>query len=72
MKLQKRNGTCWLQVDRRVTVDAQTSLDALAAFSLAQMAPIQGRWSRHVVGRRGRAVSRRCGGRQSIEEAQSH
>ena len=43
----------WLQVDRRVTEDAQTSLDALAAFSLAQMAQMQGRWSRHVVGRRG-------------------
>ena len=67
MTLQKRNGTYWLQADRRVTVFAQTSLGTLAGFSPARMAPMQGRLSRHVVGRRGRAVSRRCGGRQSTE-----
>ena len=41
MKLQKRNGTCWLQADRRVTVDDKSSANTLAGFSSVQMAPIE-------------------------------
>ena len=41
MKLQKSNGTFWLQADRRVTVDDKSSANALAGFSSVQMAPIQ-------------------------------
>ena len=41
VKLQKRNGTCWLQADRRVTVDDKSSANASAGFSSVQMAPIQ-------------------------------
>ena len=41
MKLQRRNGTCWLQADRRVTVDKKSSANTLAGFSFVQMAPIQ-------------------------------
>ena len=41
MKLQKRNGTYWLQADRRVTVEDKTSANALAGFSSVKMAPIQ-------------------------------
>ena len=41
VKLQNRNGTYWLQVDRRVTVDDQSSANALAGFSSVQMAPGQ-------------------------------
>ena len=40
VKLQKHNGTYWLQADRRVTVDNKSSANALAGFSLVQMAPI--------------------------------
>ena len=41
MKLQKRNGTCLLQADRRVTVDDKSSANTLAGFSSVQMAPIE-------------------------------
>ena len=41
LKLQKRNGTCWLQADRRVTVDDKSSVNMLTGFSPVQMAPIQ-------------------------------
>ena len=41
VKLQKGNGTFWLQADRRVTVDDKSSANALAGFSSVQMAPIQ-------------------------------
>ena len=41
VKLQKRNGTCWLQADRRVTVDDKSSANSSAGFSSVQMAPIQ-------------------------------
>ena len=40
-KLQKRNGTYWLQADRRVTVDDKSSANTLAGFSRVQMAPKQ-------------------------------
>ena len=41
LKLQKNNGTFWLQSDRRVTVDDKSSANALAGFSSVQMAPMQ-------------------------------
>ena len=41
MKLQKRNGTYWLQADRRATVDDKSSVNMLTGFSLVQMAPTQ-------------------------------
>ena len=41
VKLQKHNGTYWLQADRRVTVDDKSSANALAGFSAVQMAPMQ-------------------------------
>ena len=41
LKLQKRNGTYWLQADRRLTVDDKSSVNTLTGFSPAQMAPIQ-------------------------------
>ena len=41
VKLQKRNGTHWLQSDRRVTVDDKSSANALAGFTSVQVAPIQ-------------------------------
>ena len=41
MKLQKRNGTYWLQADRRVKVDDKSTANALAGFSSVQMAPTQ-------------------------------
>ena len=40
VKLQKRNGTYWLHVDRRVTVGDKSSANALAGFSSVQMAPM--------------------------------
>ena len=42
LKLQKRNGTYWLQADRRVTVDDKSAANALAGFYSVQMAPIEG------------------------------
>ena len=41
MKLQKRNGTFWLQADRRFTVDDKSSVNTLTGFSPVLMAPIQ-------------------------------
>ena len=41
VKLQKRNGTHWLQADRRVTVDDKSTANAFAGFSSVQMAPTQ-------------------------------
>ena len=41
LKLQKRNGTYWLQADRRVTVDDKSSVNMLIGFSLVLMAPVQ-------------------------------
>ena len=41
LKLQKRNGTYWLQADRLVTVDDKSSVNMLTGFSLVLMAPIQ-------------------------------
>ena len=41
LKLQKRNETCWLQADRRVTVDDKSSVNVLTGFSPVLMAPIQ-------------------------------
>ena len=41
VKLQKRNGTYWLQADRRVTVDDKSAANALAGFSSVQRAPLQ-------------------------------
>ena len=38
---QKRNGTCWLQADRRVTVEDKSSVNMLAGFSPSQIAPMQ-------------------------------
>ena len=37
----KRNGTCWLQADRRVTVEDKSSVNMLAGFSPSQIAPMQ-------------------------------
>ncbi len=41
VKLQKHNGSCWLQADRRVTFDDKSSANAFAGFSSVKMAPIQ-------------------------------
>ena len=41
VKLQKHNGTYWLQADRRVTVDDKSSANTLAGFSSVQMAPVE-------------------------------
>ena len=40
VKLQKRTGAYCLQTDRRVTVGAKSSANALAGFSSVEMAPI--------------------------------
>ena len=41
LTVQKRNGTCWLQADRRVTVEDKSSVNMMAGFSLSQSAPMQ-------------------------------
>ena len=41
VKLQKHNGTYWLQSDRRVTVDDKSSANASAGLSSVQVAPVQ-------------------------------
>ena len=41
MKLQKSNGTYWLQADPRVTVKDKSSVNMLTRFSPVLMAPIQ-------------------------------
>ena len=41
LTVQKRNGSCWLQADRRVTVEDKSSVNMLAGFSLSQIAPMQ-------------------------------
>ena len=40
LTVQKRNGTYWLQADRRVTVEDKSSLDMLAGFSPSEIAPM--------------------------------
>ena len=41
MKLQKRDGTYWLQLDRRVTVNDKLAATASAGLCSVEMAPIQ-------------------------------
>ena len=41
LTVQKRNGTCWLQADRRVTVEDKSSVNMLAGFSPSQIAQMQ-------------------------------